>query len=193
MTRIVAGVARGRRLSVPPAGTRPTADRVREAMFSTWESRLTGLSGLRVADLFAGSGAVGLEALSRGAELAILVESDRRAAAVIATNIDAVGLPGAVLVVSDVVRLVGAPPPAQVGGPLDLVFLDPPYELADDVVESVLTGLVEHGWLVDGARVVVERSRRGSGFRWPDDFEPARDRQYGDTMIRTALWYRRES
>jgi 16S rRNA (guanine966-N2)-methyltransferase len=74
-----------------------------------------------------------------------------------------------------------------------LVFLDPPYELADDVVESVLTGLVEHGWLVDGARVVVERSRRGSGFRWPDDFEPARDRQYGDTMIRTALWYRRES
>src|SRR5438067_2074266 len=96
MTRIVAGIAGGRRLRVPPAGTRPTSDRVREALFNMLAARMD-FDGVRVLDLYAGSGALGLEALSRGASHALLVESDRKAAAVVRGNIADLGLPGAEL------------------------------------------------------------------------------------------------
>ncbi|NEE03633.1 RsmD family RNA methyltransferase [Phytoactinopolyspora halotolerans] len=107
MTRIVAGVAGGRRLQVPPGqSTRPTSDRVREALFSSVEAYLGGLAGARVLDLFAGSGALGLEALSRGAALITLVESDARAVRTIRANIAGVGLPGATVVHDSVERVV---------------------------------------------------------------------------------------
>jgi 16S rRNA (guanine966-N2)-methyltransferase len=191
--RIVAGVARGRRLASPAAGTRPTSDRVREALFSSIESRLGALGGLRVLDLYAGSGAVGLEALSRGAAHVLLVEKDRGALDVVRANVAAVGLDGAVVLPADVTSLTSLAPPTQAVAPYDVVFADPPYSLDDAVVEGVLHGLAAHGWLDEGSLVVVERARprRGITFAWPEGFDPLRDRAYGDTVVRSALWYGR--
>src|SRR4051812_26806788 len=129
MTRIIAGAHGGRRLSAPPGtGTRPTSDRVREALFSALES-MTDLSGARFADLFAGSGAVGLEALSRGADHTFLVESDGRAARAIRDNIATLRVgPAARLVTGKVTTVLAGPPE---GGPFDVVFADPPYAVTD--------------------------------------------------------------
>ncbi|MFC6237827.1 16S rRNA (guanine(966)-N(2))-methyltransferase RsmD [Longivirga aurantiaca] len=195
MTRIIAGSARGRRLAVPPSGTRPTADRVREALMSALTHELGSLGGAAVADLYAGTGAVGLEALSRGAAHALLVDKERKAVETLRANVEAVGVPGAVVLADDVVRLTGSVPPALARAPYDLVFADPPYDVADDVVVQVLTGLASHGWLADGALVVVERARprRGATFAWPDGYEPGKDRTYGETVLRTALWYGRDA
>lgn len=193
MTRVIAGAARGRRLAVPPAGTRPTSDRVREAVLSAVQSRLGALGGLHVLDLYAGSGAVGLETLSRGAEHVLLVERDRRALEVLRANVGVVGLPGAVALGGDVVALTGHAPPASAAPPYDLVFLDPPYDRPDAEVVAVLAGLADHGWLADGALVLVERARRGDALRWPEGYEPDRDRTYGETVVRAALWYGRDA
>jgi 16S rRNA (guanine966-N2)-methyltransferase len=190
MTRIIAGAARGRRLAVPPTGTRPTSDRVREAVFSAVESALGPLGGARVLDLYAGSGAIGLEALSRGAAAVLLVERDRAALAVLRRNVDTVGLPGATVIADDAVRVAQRPLPA-VGGPLDLVYLDPPYDAPADEVEGVLTGLAL-GWLAPGALVLVERSRRDADLAWPTGYEPGRTRTYGETVVLEALWYGRD-
>lgn len=184
MTRIVAGAAKGRLLAAPPGrGTRPTADRVREALFATVLAIRGGLAGARVLDLYAGSGAVGLEALSRGASEAIMVEAGARAARVIARNITAVGLPGARLRAGRVQRVLAAGP----GGdqPRDLVFADPPYAAADDEVRRMLEALRDHGWLAPGALVVVERATRSGPLAWPDGYRPDRSRGYGET----TLWY----
>lgn len=184
MTRIVAGSAGGRRLSVPPGErTRPTSDRVREALFSALESVYGGaLGGLRVLDLYAGTGALGLEALSRGAEHCLLVESDARATAVIRANIKAVGLPGATVAVAPVERVLAEPPDA----PYDLVLADPPYAMVDPELSGVLRSLTQ-GWLAPDAVVVVERDRRGAPVTWPDGITGSRERRYGETM----LWYGR--
>ncbi len=186
MSRIVAGEARGRRLAVPAGrDTRPTSDRVREAMFSSLESDLGGLSGLTFLDVYAGSGAIGLEALSRGASAVVLVEANRRAAGVIRQNVRTTGLRGAVVLMAKVERLVGEAPPTA--APFDIVFLDPPYALSGAEVSAVLTALGERGWLADDAAVVVERSFRTGEFDWPPGFDADRSRRYGDTV----LWYGR--
>ena len=193
MTRIIAGSARGRRIAVPQAGVRPTSDRVREALFSSIESQVGALGGIRLVDLYAGSGAIGLESLSRGASHVLLVERDRKALEVVKANIATVGLPNAVALAADVTSLTSFAPPPSAVAPYDVAFLDPPYDVADEVVEGVLVGLGEHGWLDDGSLVVVEREkpRRGTGFDWPVGFEPGRDRDYGGTRVRAALWYGR--
>ena len=183
MTRIVAGRWGGRRLHTPKGdGTRPTSDRVREAMFSSLESELGGLDGRRVLDLFAGSGALGLEALSRGAGHADLVESDRQAAAVIARNIKELDATEAHLHRTTVERFVGDLPPE----PYDLVLLDPPYVLSTDEVGILLTAVVEAGAFNPDGVVVVERSTR-TLFEWPEGLTPLRDKVYGETH----LWYGR--
>jgi 16S rRNA (guanine966-N2)-methyltransferase len=191
VTRIIAGAARGRRLAVPPVGTRPTSDRVREAVFSAVESTLGPLGGARVLDLYAGSGAIGLEALSRGAAEVLLVERDRAALAVLRRNVDTVGLPGARVLADDATRAVARPPSVGGGGPLDLVYVDPPYDLPAAEVESVLAGLAT-GWLAEGALVLVERSRRDADLAWPPGYEPERTRTYGETVVLGALWYGRD-
>jgi 16S rRNA (guanine966-N2)-methyltransferase len=162
-------------------------------LFSAVESRLGAMGGLRALDLYAGSGAVGLEALSRGAGHVLLVERDRKALAVVRANIDAVHLPGAVALGQDVAALVASEPPPSAVAPYDLVYADPPYDLGDDVVEGVLHGLDAHGWLAPGALVLVERARRGPRFAWPSGYDPDRDRSYGDTEVRSALWYGRDA
>ena len=183
MTRVIAGAARGRRLQVPPGdGTRPTSDRAREALFGTLESLLGAWAGLRVLDLYAGSGAVGLEALSRGAAHALLVESDPRAARTVAANVATLGLPGAEVRRGRVERVAahGLPGPAY-----DVVFADPPYDLTDDELRTVLADL--RPAVADAAVVVVERASRGGAWTWPAGYEAVRSRRYGEA----TLWYGR--
>ncbi|MFE7510670.1 16S rRNA (guanine(966)-N(2))-methyltransferase RsmD [Streptomyces sp. NPDC057540] len=184
MTRVIAGTAGGRRLAVPPGnGTRPTSDRAREGLFSTWEA-FHGLAGARVADLYAGSGAVGLEALSRGAVHALLVEAEPRAAKTIRDNVRSIGLPGAELRTGRAEQIVTGPAPAD---PYDLVFLDPPYAVGDDDLREILLTLRSGGWLSEDALVTVERSTRGGEFGWPAGFEALRSRRYGEG----TFWYGR--
>ncbi len=185
MTRIVAGAARGRRLKVPAALTRPTSDRVREAVFSSLES-VIDLSGARVLDLFAGSGALGLEALSRGAAEAVLVDSSPAAAKVMAQNVAAVGLPGARVdrrTAEDFLRR----DPQQ----FDVVLLDPPYELPGDAVEALVAALTR-GWLAAGAVVIVERGQSDSDLAWPRGFGSHWNRRFGGTHVLRAVWYGHE-
>lgn len=182
MTRIIAGAARGRRLKVPAAVTRPTSDRVREAVFSALESAFDLLDA-QVLDLFAGSGALGLEALSRGAARVVLVDRGAEPARVMAQNIRGVGLPGAQAVRSSVEQFLRGDPQG-----FDLVLMDPPYESTTAQVESVLAGLTR-GWLNPAAVVVVERSSKGGEVRWPPGFGHNWDRRFGDTRISRAVWY----
>ena len=182
--RIIGGAAGGRRLAVPSRGTRPTSDRTREALFSTLASLCGQWSGVRVVDLYAGSGAFGLEALSRGAAEAAFVERDRSALRVLQANVDAVGLPGATVMPGDVDDVVSR----RCDRPFDIAFLDPPYALPLERVTDVLRLMSEKGWLARGAVVVVERDAREGREPWPDQgWEPVRQRDYGDT----ALWYGR--
>ncbi|GAB2669957.1 RsmD family RNA methyltransferase [Gordonia jinhuaensis] len=224
MTRIIAGSAKGRTLSVPPRGTRPTSDRVREAVFSMVDAR-RDLEGLFVLDLYAGSGALGLEALSRGATHATLVDSDRAAVATIARNASALALPGARTQRSGVrdflaqrsgvrdflaqrsgVQRSGVRDYPSLGpdgsGPgglrsggepgsaprFDVVFVDPPYALDTDEVEADLVALVTGGWLADDAFVILERASRSDAPRWPNGFDVAVDKVYGDTRVILAHW-----
>lgn len=186
MSRVIAGVFGGRRLQTPPGqGTRPTSDRVREALFSTLDS-LTHLDGAWVADLYAGSGAVGLEAASRGAVHVTLVESAPAAARAVRANIAALGVGEiATLVATTVERAVAAPP----AGPYDVIFADPPYDLTDADLASVLAAIGANGWLAVDGLLVVERSTRSPEPTWPDVVTPGRGRRYGET----TLWYGRRS
>jgi 16S rRNA (guanine966-N2)-methyltransferase len=184
VTRIIAGAAGGRRLAVPPKGTRPTSDRVREALFSALDND-PGLDGAAVLDLCAGSGALGLEALSRGAAHALFVESDRRAAGVLRRNIEQLGLPGATVLPAAAATVLGAP----ADRPYDVVLADPPYDVPDTEVAGWLAAAEAHGWLAADATVVVERAGRGGAFPWPTPLRAVRERRYGDTTLHTALRY----
>ena len=182
MTRIIGGSAGGRRINAPRgSNTRPTSDRVREALFSAVESWCGSLDGLRVLDLYAGSGAVGLEARSRGAGVVTLVEHDRKTAALISDNVKSLGFTRVDVVSATVATTLMRSPVA----PYDLVVLDPPYPLADQDVETDLRALVDNEWLVPGALVVVERSGRSPGPKWPPGLVAEREKRYGET----TLWY----
>jgi 16S rRNA (guanine966-N2)-methyltransferase len=147
-------------------------------------SEVGALDGLHVMDLYAGSGALGLEALSRGAARVLLVESDARAAAVIKANVKAVGLPGATVATDRVERLLARPQDEQQAG-YDLVVADPPYAVTDEAVREVLGLLSSRGWLGDGALVVVERATRSGTFFWPPGFDEGKSRRYGEA----TFWY----
>ncbi len=180
MTRIVAGVAGGRHLIVPPRGTRPTTDRVRESVFNVLAARMD-FDGLRVLDLYAGSGALGLEALSRGAASVLFVENDRRAADVITRNISGVGLPGATVRRGSVSSVLSGP-----ATPMDLVFADPPYDVPAGTVEEMVSLLGRNGWLAPGGVVVIERAASSPELSWPEDWTVWPQRRYGDTRIEAA-------
>ncbi len=189
MTRIIAGFAGSLALRVPKSGTRPTTDRVREALFSALDAA-DAIRGARVLDLYAGSGALGLEAASRGAASVTLVERDAKAAAVARAN--------AALIRAKAPR--GAAPTLEVlvqpvatfltgsAGRFDLAFLDPPYELGEEELDAALTALVPR--LADGATVVVERSSRSPAPAVPAPPEGpdallvlASEKRYGETTI----------
>jgi 16S rRNA (guanine966-N2)-methyltransferase len=179
MTRVIAGIAGGRRLKVPPSGVRPTGDRAREGLFNSLGS-LLDLDGARVLDLYAGSGALGLEALSRGAAEVVFVESGPRVLPVLRANLAAVGLPGGRVIAGSVPTVVAGPAPAR----FDVVLADPPYATAVEEVLGVLRALVAGRWLADGAVVVVERSSREEPWEWPTPLAGLRDRRYGEALLR---------
>jgi 16S rRNA (guanine966-N2)-methyltransferase len=186
MTRIIAGTAGGRRLAVPAGrGTRPTSDRAREGLFATATSIRGTLAGATVLDLYAGSGAVGLEALSRGAADVLLIEADARAARVIRANIAALALPGARLLAERVDRALARGRGDQ--SARDFVFADPPYAMAQDELERMLAVLLEQRWLAPAALVTVERATRAGPPPWPRGYAPDRSRRYGEA----TLWYGR--
>ncbi len=192
MSRLIAGSHGGHRLVTPAGtGTRPTADRVREALFSAlaaWAGGSAGpadqaLAGLAFLDLYAGSGAVGLEAASRGAAPVLLVEADRRTARTATRNITEVGL-GATLRVARVEELAQRPCP-QTGGVRSgygIVVADPPYDLPTEQLDAVVADLVRHGWVAPDGLVVLERSARSPDPRWPPGFETWQ-RRYGETVL----------
>lgn len=174
--RIVAGSLGGRRIAVPPGrSTRPTSDRVREAVFAM----LGDLDGERVLDLFAGSGALGLEALSRGAASATFVERDPRAAAVIRRNIYDLGLADAQAVVVQAPVAAALRTARERGDAYDLLFADPPYRLAPVLGRELMEALGP--LLASGARVVTESDHRAP-LELP--ITVTHDRRYGDTLIR---------
>jgi len=179
MTRLISGVAGGRRLKVPAAGVRPTGDRAREGLFNSLGS-LLDLDGARVLDLYAGSGALGLEALSRGAAEAVFVESGAKVLPVLRANLAGVGLPGARVVAGSVPTVVAGPAP----GAFDLVLADPPYAVEVEEVLGVLRSLAGNGWLAPDAVVVVERSSREEPWEWPTPLAGLRDRRYGEALLR---------
>jgi 16S rRNA (guanine966-N2)-methyltransferase len=182
--RLVAGTARGRRLVVPPGdAVRPTADRVREALFASLMPLLPAAS---VLDAFAGSGALGLEARSRGAARVTFIERERRAVDALRRNIATVGLDGTTVLPADAVRTLrdAARVGALAGSPYDLVLLDPPYALTEDVLAALLADVVP--LLSADATVVVERSSDAPEPAWPLGLLPVTSRRYGSTTLHRA-------
>ena len=198
MTRIISGRLRGLSIAVPPAGTRPTTDRVREALFSAIVSRVD-LEGAAVLDLFAGSGALGLEAVSRGADTAWFVEENARAVACLKKNTAGLAslslsslsssLSSSTTVTATIRR---ASLPGAVGGQcpvpggFDLILADPPYEKSPVLDEPILEALRDGGWLAPDALVVWERSKRDPAVRWPAGYEIEFERTYGETTVEMA-------
>ena len=175
--RVIAGSAGGTPLVVPPRGTRPVSDRAREGLFSSLGDAVLDADCL---DLFAGSGALGIEALSRGAATCTFVDTARSAAAAIARNLERthLGHRGTV-VVRDVGSFVQQPP----ARPVDLVFLDPPYEVAGPALDRVCTAL-EASWLPErGWTVVVTRGHKSSLPAVPLHWTARRQLRYGDSLV----------
>lgn len=187
MTRIISGRLRGLSLTVPTSGTRPTTDRVREALFSAIASRVD-LEGASVLDLFAGSGTLGLEAVSRGADVAWFVEDNSRAVGYLKKNIAGAAAlaPGVRATARRAALPAAVSGPCPVGGGFDLVLADPPYDRSAALDAPVLEALLAGGWLARDALVVWERSKRDPGVRWPDGYETVFDRTYGETAVEMA-------
>jgi 16S rRNA (guanine966-N2)-methyltransferase len=184
--RIVAGRFRGRPLAAPGDGrTRPTSDRVRESVFNVLEHGIPDftLAGARVLDLFAGTGALGLEALSRGAAFCLFVEEDAAARGLIRRNVEALGLGGITKVFRRDATDMG---PAGNRGGFDLVFLDPPYE--QDLARRALASAAAGGWLAPGAVAVIEEARRAT-IALPPGFAPLQQRAWGDTQVLFARFH----
>ena len=185
MSRIISGEARGRKIKVPPEGTRPTSDRAKEGLFSSLQVRF-GFVGKRVLDLFSGSGALGLEAASRGADEVVLVESDPKAVEIIKHNAQAVGRPNVHIEPVKASAYVPRAPRAY----FDMVLADPPYDLPDEDVAAMLEALKPA--LMDGAAVVIERHRDSAETAWPEGYTPTgqklKKRLYGIARMDMAVY-----
>ena len=181
--RIIAGVAKGRSLSSVAGATRPTSDRAREAIFSTLTSEFGDFLGLHVLDLFSGSGAMGLEALSRGASLVHCVEKDDASAKTISTNNALVqkAQPVGVFHLFHISAQKFVDTPAQ--NQYHFVYIDPPYDFADAELVQVLEKLLENNFYKDGAVIAVERASKSPQPVWPLGYEPSRTKVYGQASI----------
>lgn len=181
--RIIGGVARGRPLASVAGPTRPTSDRAREGLFSSLLSEFGDFEELNFLDLFAGSGAIGLEALSRGASTVHVVEKDENACGAIRSNADLVKkgntLGGFHLFAMSVQKFLESPAPLS----YDIVYVDPPYDFPDGDLYKCLSELREGGFLSDVAEIAVERASKSSPVEWPEGFEPLRERNYGQAVI----------
>jgi 16S rRNA (guanine(966)-N(2))-methyltransferase RsmD len=180
--RVIAGSAGGRRLVAPKRGTRPTTDRMKEAMFSSLGP--ARVQDAAVLDLYAGSGALGIEALSRGAAHAVLVDRDASAQTAIRANLRTTGFTEVARVQrSTVASFLGSTVPEA---PFDLVFLDPPYDVSSTEVDRVLTSLAARGLVAAGGTVVVERPKAGEPVTVPAAWGIEKERAHGDTLLVVA-------
>jgi 16S rRNA (guanine966-N2)-methyltransferase len=181
--RIIAGVAKGRTLAAVADATRPTSDRAREGLFSSLASEFGSFEGLHVLDLFGGSGAIGLESLSRGATLVHVVEKDEAAQRTIDTNFELIKKSNPAgkfqLFGMSAERFLKDGPKVK----YHLVYIDPPYDFSNQAVEDILSALHDYEFLSSDAFIAVERTARGDQFIWPDAFSPARERNYGQATI----------
>lgn len=181
--RIIAGVAKGRTLAAVADATRPTSDRAREGLFSSLASEFGSFEGLHVLDLFGGSGAIGLESLSRGATLVHVVEKDEAAQRTIDTNYELIKKSNPSgkfqLFGMSAERFLKDAPKVK----YHLVYIDPPYDFSNQAVEDILSALHDYEFLSSDAFIAVERTARGDQFIWPDAFSPARERNYGQATI----------
>ncbi len=181
--RIIAGVAKGRALSTVAGVTRPTSDRAREGLFSSLLSEYGDFLGLSFLDLFAGSGAIGLEALSRGASLVHSVEKNESACKTIARNSELVTKSSVTgiyhLYSMSVSRFLENSAPSQ----YDIVYIDPPYDFADSELDKCLALVQSGGFLKEDALVAVERANKSTVFKWPFGYAPLRERKYGQAVI----------
>ena len=179
--RVIAGSAGGRKLVAPKGGARPTTDRLKEALFSSLGPRVHDAT---VLDLYAGSGALAIEALSRGAARAVVVDHDRASEAAVHANLATTGFDDVVRFQrSSVGPFLAAPVPEA---PFDLVFLDPPYEMASSEVAGVLTALAANALVAPGGTVVVERPKSGEPVALPTGWGIEKERAYGDTLLVVA-------
>lgn len=190
MTRVIAGELKGHRLAVPQDGVRPTSDRVREAIFNSLASKVD-LAGKRVLDLYAGTGALAIESLSRGAEFALLVEADRKVATVTDQNLRKLHLDSrAEIEVVDAslwAKKSRAMTPRRelLDTPFDVVFIDPPYETPSNELATLMIDLSESKWLASECLLIVERGSKSPDIDWPPGVTDTERRVYGDTTI----WY----
>ena len=176
--RIIAGVAKGRNLSTVAGATRPTSDRAREALFSTLHSEFGEFENLKFLDLFAGSAAVGLEALSRGAELVHAVEKDESAIKTIRANQEIIEkskpLGKFQLYSSSAQKFLSTP-----SNQYDIIFMDPPYDFSNQAVHDLLELVIKNNFIRKGGVLVVERATKGSFINWPAPLKELRTKEYG--------------
>ena len=181
--RIIAGLAKGRNLISPSGATRPTSDRAREALFSTLESEFGSINDLNVLDLYCGSGAVGAEALSRGAAVVHAVDNDEKATSVtrqnfaLLENISGIGTTS--VITSSVGKFLDKTSELK----FDVVFLDPPYDLPNNEIEKTLSSLVKNGFLKSSAVVAIERDSKSKRLNWPLGLKELKERKYGAATI----------
>ena len=181
--RIIAGLAKGRNLISPSGATRPTSDRAREALFSTLESEFGSINDLTVLDLYCGSGAVGAEALSRGAAVVYAVDNDEKATSVtrqnfaLLENISGIGTTS--VITSSVGKFLDKTSELQ----FDVVFLDPPYDLPNNEIEKTLSSLVKNGFLKSSAVIAIERDSKSKRLNWPLGLKELKERKYGAATI----------
>jgi 16S rRNA (guanine966-N2)-methyltransferase len=181
--RIIAGLAKGRNLISPSGATRPTSDRAREALFSTLESEFGSINDLTVLDLYCGSGAVGAEALSRGAAVVYAVDNDEKATSVtrqnfaLLENISGIGTTS--VITSSVGKFLDKTSELK----FDVVFLDPPYDLPNNEIEKTLSSLVKNGFLKSSAIIAIERDSKSKRLNWPLGLKELKERKYGAATI----------
>jgi 16S rRNA (guanine966-N2)-methyltransferase len=181
--RIIAGLAKGRNLISPSGATRPTSDRAREALFSTLESEFGSINDLTFLDLYCGSGAVGAEALSRGAAVVYAVDNDEKATNVarqnfaLLENISGIGTTS--VITSSVGKFLDKTSELQ----FDVVFLDPPYDLPNNEIEKTLSSLVKNGFLKSSAVIAIERDSKSKRLNWPLGLKELKERKYGAATI----------
>ena len=179
--RIIAGSSKGKTLFSPPETTRPTSDRAREGLFSSLESEFGSIADLNFLDLFSGSGAVGVEALSRGAAQVISVEGHGPTSSVAEKNFGLVNNPQGKFAVinSTAERYVGANHNIE----FDIIFMDPPYDLTNSAIESLIADIELHGLLKERGLIAIERESKKTPFTWPAPFVQEKIRSYGQGSI----------
>lgn len=181
--RIIAGFAKGRNLISPVGATRPTSDRAREALFSTLESEFGSMHDLSFLDLYCGSGAVGVEALSRGSAIVTGIDNDEKATSVARQNFQLIEKITGIGTYSVVTMSVGKFLDKQADFPFDVVFFDPPYELPNNEIEKNLSALVRNSFLKPSSVVAIERDSKARPIAWPEGLMEVKVRKYGAATI----------